>query len=191
MRTTLPAARHANLHFVTPQLAIGGDIDPARADSQMAELDALGITHVIDCRIEWSDQALLARRLPHVSYLHHGIDDNGQTVPATWFETAVAFVDAAGPDAVVLTHCHMGINRGPSLGFAVLLHQGWDPLDAISALRQVRPIAHVWYAGDALLWSHGRAGTDPAPDLGRLAQWREDNPMDVVRIIRGQRERGL
>lgn len=191
MTTTLPAVRHANLNFVTAHLAIGGDIDPARADSQLAELDALGITHVIDCRIEWSDRALFARQLPHVAYLHHGIDDAGQTVPATWFDTAVAFLDAAGPEAVVLTHCHMGINRGPSLGFAVLLHQGWDPIDAISALRQARPIAHVWYAPDALLWHHWRAGSDPAPDLRRLAQWRGDNPMDVVRIIRGQRERGL
>lgn len=101
---TLPA-RHANLHFVTEELAIDGDIDPTWADAQLAELDAPGITRVIDCGIEWNnDEPLFARRLPHVSV---------------------------------------------------------------------------------------RSGTDPQPDLLRLQQWRAGNPMDVVRIIRAQRELGL
>ena len=100
----------------------------------------------------------------------------------------VAWIDAAGPDAVVLTHCHMGINRGPSLGFAVLLHQGWDPVDAIAAIRAARPIANVWYTRDALAWHHTRHGTDPYDDLVRLQAWRLANPLDVVRIIRGARE---
>jgi dual specificity phosphatase 3 len=181
---TLPAARCANLDFVTPRLAIGGDLDPRLAADQLADLDALGITHIVDCRIEWSDEALVARQLPDVGYLHHGIDDAGQAVPAAWFDAAIAWIDAAGPDAVVLTHCHMGINRGPSLGFAVLLHQGWDPVEAIAAIRRARPIAHVWYAADALAWHHLRQGTDPREDLRRLEDWRETHPLDLVRIIR-------
>jgi len=115
------------------------------------------------------------------------MDDAGQQVPFTWFDHAVAWIESAGPDAVVLTHCHMGINRGPSLGFAVLLDQGWDPIEAIAAIRRCRPIAHIWYAGDALRWWHSRQGTDAQDDLARLEQWRADNPLDVVRIIRQQR----
>ena len=187
---TLPVARHANLHFVTATLAIGGDLsqDADLAALQLAELESLGITHVVDCRLEWSDEAVLAEHLPHVAYLHHGMDDAGQDVPAAWFDAAI---DWLPEDAVVLAHCHMGINRGPSLGFAALLHQGWDPLDAIAAIRAARSIANVWYAPDALLWHHRRQGTDPTQDLRRLKQWREDNPLDVVRIIRQQRGLGL
>lgn len=124
MQQTLPQAKHANLHFVTPTLAIGGDIDGYDADlagMQLAEIDALGITHVVDVRIEWNDADAFAFALPHIGYLHHGMDDAGQEVPAEWFERAITWIEAAGPVAVVLTHCHMGINRGPSLGFAVLL----------------------------------------------------------------------
>lgn len=190
MNITLPLARSANLHFVTPTLAVGGDIstlDRELSARQVEELAELGITHVIDCRQEWDDAALFADALPHLAYLHHGMDDAGQKVPAAWFEAAARWVAAAGPDAVVLTHCHMGINRGPSLGFALLLSQGWDAVDAIAAIREARPIANVWYAEDALVWHHGRRGSDPALDISRVEAWRRHNPLDVVRIIRAVR----
>lgn len=191
--STLPAAEIANLHFVTERLAVGGDLsqDVHKAVEQLVELEDLGITHVVDCRLEWSDMDFFAEAQSDISYLHHGMDDAGQNVPAAWFDTAIGWIEQAGPDAVVLTHCHMGINRGPSLGFAVLLHEGWDPVEAIEAIRFARPIANVWYAGDALLWHHGRLGTDPAEDLRRLERWRDDNPLDVVRLIRAQRAAGL
>jgi len=82
----------------------------------------------------------------------------------------------------------MGINRGPSLGFAVLLHQGWDPVEAIAAIRAARPIANVWYASDSLAWHHARHRTEPSADLLRLKAWRAANPLAVVRIIRRVRE---
>ena len=91
---------------------------------------------------------------------------------------------------VVLTHCHMGINRGPSAGYAVLLAMGWDPVEALAAIRSARPIANVWYAGDALEWRLARIGAGPAERRtarARVAQWREENPLDVVRIIRSIR----
>ncbi|MCW2672985.1 MAG: dual specificity protein phosphatase [Frankiales bacterium] len=187
---TLPLVRHANLHFVTPRLAVGGDLHPKplTAADQLNDIDNVGITHIVDCRIEWSDEDLFAENLPHIGYLHHGMDDAGQLVPYEWFDKAIDFIDAAGPDAIVLTHCHMGINRGPSLGYAVLLHWGWDAIEAIAAIRAARPQANVWYAGDALRWHHKRQGTDPSTDLRRLEQWRDDNPLDVVRLIRQARE---
>jgi dual specificity phosphatase 3 len=157
----------------------------------MNELDTFGITHIVDCRIEWNDQGLLAHHLPDIAYLHHGMDDDGQDVPGAWFDEAIAWIDAAGPDAVVLTHCHMGINRGPSLGFAVLLHWGWDPVDAIAAIRKARPQANVWYATDALRWHHTVKGTDPRSDLERLERWREENPLDVIRLLRQDRNLDL
>jgi len=194
---TLPAAEFANLHFVTPTLAVGGDIsadDDDLAVMQFAEISSLGITHIVDVRLEWSDLDAFAESAPHIGYLHHGMDDAGQAVPYDWFEHAVGWVEAAGPEAVVLAHCHMGINRGPSLGFAVLLAQGWDPVEAIAAIRAARPCANVWYAADALTWHQQRTGVDSATAAGRhaaLETWREANPLDVVRIIREQRARGF
>jgi len=193
LQQTLPQAEYANLHFVTPTLAVGGDIDgydDNLAGMQLAEIDAMGITHVVDVRIEWNDADAFSFALPHIGYLHHGMDDAGQAVPAEWFERAVSWIEAAGPDAVVLTHCHMGINRGPSLGFAVLLAQGWDPVEAIAAVRAARPQANVWYAADALVWHHQRTGADAETvrqQHTELAAWREANPLDVVRLIRQQR----
>ena len=195
--TTLPLTQFANCSFVTPNLAVGGDVavdDRHLSRLQLAELLRLGVTHVVDVRSEWSDAELFLHHAPNVRYLHHGMDDVGQRVPAEWFEEAVAWVEAAwrrDPDAVVLSHCHMGINRGPSLGFAVLLAQGWDPVEAISAIRAARPQANVWYAADALEWHHARTGVDPetaAQQRAALAAWREANQLDVVRLIRQIRD---
>ena len=200
MDSDLPLAKLANLHFVTPQLAIGGDLsshDPGLSRLQLIEICELGITHVVDTRLEWSDEQALAESAPQVRYLHHGMDDAGQQVPHAWFEEAVAWVEAAyeqDPEAVVLTHCHMGINRGPSLGFAVLLAQGWDPVEAISAIRAARPQANVWYAADALDWYQARTGVDAETaqqQRDALAAWRDANQLDVIRLVREhERDRG-
>ena len=194
---TLPNAEFANLHFVTPTLAIGGDInadDDDLAGMQFAEICSLGITHIVDVRVEHSDEDVFTHAAPHIGYLHHGMDDAGQAVPPEWFERAVSWIESAGPEAVVLTHCHMGINRGPSLGFAVLLAQGWNPVDAIAGIRAARPCANVWYAADALTWHQQRISVAPAAaaeQQAALEAWRQANPLDVVRIIREQRARGF
>ena len=52
----------ANLHFITDRLATGGDL-PWREDEAVAALEEwrqLGITHVVDNRVEWSDEELVA-----------------------------------------------------------------------------------------------------------------------------------
>jgi dual specificity phosphatase 3 len=200
VHSTLPQAQVANLSFVTPWLAVGGDLDSHDDDvavAQFSEIEQLGITHIVDVRVEWSDADVFAVHAPHIRYLHHGMDDAGQAVPLEWFERAVSWIEsawAADPDAVVLTHCHMGINRGPSLGFAVLLALGWDPVDAICAIRAARPQANVWYAADALTWHQQRTGVDLATAARQhraLRAWRDANPLDVVRLIREQRAKGF
>ena len=81
-------------------------------------------------------------------------------MPAAWFEAEVGRVLAwlEEPDAVVLTHCHMGVNRGPSLGFAVLLGLGLEPVEALRAIQAARPIAYAYYAEDAVEWWIERHG---------------------------------
>lgn len=180
-----------NLNFITSRLATGGDLPeglrPALADLRAWE--ELGITHVVDNRIEWDDSELVARHAPGIRYLHNGVDDIGQEMPDHWFDDGTAFVLAAlsEPDTKVLVHCHMGINRGPSLAYASLLALDWDPIEAMTAIRSVRPIAAVGYAADALDWHHRTRRVSRRTQLdnwNRLEQWHEANPIDVVRIIR-------
>lgn len=55
-----------------------------------------------------------------------GIDDAGHRVPGSWFEDFViwAFAGLEDPEAKLLTHSPMGIDRGPSVGYAVRLGLG-------------------------------------------------------------------
>lgn len=192
---TAPDLVLANAAFVTPRLLVGGDLDQlddALAARQLAELVEAGVTHILDARIEADDTAWVARHAPDVTYLWHGMDDAGQRVPGEWFDLGVDWVleALADPDAVVLAHCHMGINRGPSLGYAVLLALGEDPVEAIAAVRAARPVAAVAYAEDALRWHHDRSGATRAErraDRARLKAWRREFPLDVLRIIAQRR----
>jgi len=186
----LPVLHVANAHFVTSFLAVGGDLayDDALAVQQSVELVVDGgVTHILDVRQEADDSAWWAS-VDGISYLWAGIDDAGQRVPAVWFDHITRWaLDAIADGGVVLTHCHMGINRGPSAGYAALLALGWDPVDALAAIRAARPIANVWYAEDALAWHLDRVGADAGErrtTYARVARWREENPLDVVRIIR-------
>lgn len=191
----LPSLELANASFVTPRLAVGGDLDQwddHLAQCQLGELVGHGVTHVVDVRNEADDHEFVERLTDCVTYLWHGMDDRGQRVPGAWFETAVGWVEEVleDPEAVVLTHCHMGINRGPSLGYAILLAQGVDAVDAIAVVRAARPIAAVAYAEDALRWWHKRSGASAGQrrdDRARLRASREANPLDVVRIIAERR----
>ena len=192
-----PVLSVADAVFVTDQLLVGGDLDTHDdevAAGQLRELVEAGLTHVVDARIEWTDAEWFAELAPQIAYLHHGMDDAGQRVPGEWFDVGVGWaLDAMAAGGKVLAHCHMGVNRGPSLGFAVLLAQGWDPFEALDTIRAARPIAWIAYAEDALRWHHGRLSSAPdafARDRQRLDQWRADNELDLAAVIRKRRSEG-
>ncbi|MEA4944557.1 MAG: dual specificity protein phosphatase [Propionicimonas sp.] len=195
MSTQLPVLEVANAQFVTDRLAVGGDLAPefSLARRQLQELVAAGITHIADLRDEWSDEALVAVWAPQIRYLNHGVEDAGQTIPPDWFEELNSWVsDAlADPDAKVLVHCHMGVNRGPSALLAVMLAQGWKLRDALTAIRTARPIAVIDYADDALAWHLDRAGASAQARAGAtrsLKSWREANHLDLHQVIRQIRQ---
>ena len=186
---------HANASFVTPYLAVGGDLETTSEDvavGQLGELGDAGITHVVDVRVEWNDEEWVRERRADLEYLHLGIDDAGQRVPDEWFDNGVRFaLEAVETGGVVLAHCHMGINRGPSMGFAVLLALGWDAVEALDALHAARPIAFIAYAEDALRWHHGEGTPAFEEDRRRLDDWRRRNHLrleDVMRAVREQEE---
>ena len=182
----------ANANFVTEQLLIGGDLasDEQTAASQLHELLEVGVTHIFDARIEWSDERFVNNLAPRIRYPHLGMDDVGQQVPPEYFDQAVAFINTAiAGGGKVLSHCHMGINRGPSVGFAALLAQGRGPIEALDSIRAAREISWVAYAEDALRWHHGRTRTPEKlnADLARVRRWREVNRLDLARVMRQKR----
>lgn len=166
----------ANISYITDRVWTGGDLPSDLGEEAMladlAEIQKAGITTILDNRIEWTDEEFVRIHAPNLGFLWNGADDVGQVMPDDWFDAGVEFALAAlqNPDAQVLAHCHMGINRGPSMAFAILLAKGMDPIAALIAIRRARPIAAIYYADDALDWWHRRAGT----------------PMAVVRMRRAQ-----
>lgn len=192
---TTSVLRYANASRITTRLWIGGDLDtshPALARVQLDELEGAGITDIVDCRLEWNDRDWVAAAKPDLGYLWLGVDDQGQRMPDAWFMTGTRHIlSRLAAGGTVLTHCHMGINRGPSMGFVTLLALGWDPVEALQRIRQKRPIAHVGYAEDALDWwlrTHNAAQRDRAEAQGQIHQWRRDNRFDVANVIRGIRQ---
>ena len=132
-------------NFVTSRLATGGALGgPADLDA----LAALGITHVIDCRAEFDDGALLAQRF---HYIYAPTADDGQPKPPSWFQPGIVFAMQALAQANthVYAHCAMGVNRGPSMCYAIMRALGWPAAVAMSTIKTARPVAQVRYSGDA------------------------------------------
>ena len=193
-----PAAWWRRLcHVMGTRLVLSGDLDWHRptAQRQVAEWLAAGITHVIDVREEWNDEELVAELAPGLQYFHLGVDDAGQPMEDDWFEAGVtaALQALRDPDSRVLVHCHMGVNRGPSMGFAILLALGFAPRRALEAIVAARPIAVILYASDALNWWHRREGISPSLahlDLRALGEWEQHGRPDADWVLSRIRRAG-
>ena len=154
----------ANITWLTDQVATGGDFsfNHEKAYRQLDELLEMDIDLVIDCRLEaedtdiWSDVG--------VNYLHLPTDDRyGHHIPRDHFDRAVQEAMYVIEDGgKVFIHCHMGVNRGPSTAYAVLLAMGYGPTEAFDLIRAKRPQAGIVYAEDALDAHNWRTGVSPA-----------------------------
>lgn len=132
---------------------ITGRLLTGAAVNSSADVDALaaaGVTHIIDCRAEFDDAMLLSSH-PHMLYLWNGMADDGLPKPATWFGKSFAFAlpALAMPDTKIYAHCAAGINRGPSMAYALMCACGWDGPTALALIKAKRPVAQARYSGDA------------------------------------------
>jgi dual specificity phosphatase 3 len=183
----------ADISCIASRVWTGGDLPSDLGEDEMLDdlvaIQNAGITHILDNRIEWSDEEFIRTHAPELHFLWNGADDMGQPMPDEWFDVGVQFAleGLDDPDAQVLAHCHAGINRGPSMAYAILLATGMEPVAALTAVRRARPIAAIAYDGDALDWWHRRADTPEAEVMRQLAEvdeWHRDNPWDVDQILR-------
>ena len=182
---------HRRLCPVADGVIISGDLheDPDQAVRQLERWGQAGITHVLDTRLEWSDAEFVAEHAPDIVYGWIGSDDDGVAKPDEWFDAGLAFSSEAlsDPEAILLVHCHMGINRGPSMAYRILLESGSKPIEALDAIRDARPIADIGYAGDALNHyhrSHGIPASQRTSDWDRLVVWRYEHRMSRLRLLR-------
>ena len=171
-------------------LWLGGDLDDDDlvARAQLDEWVHLGVEHIVDCREERSDHELVHGIAPWVRYTHVGVDDHGGHQRDEWFEEGVEAALATLVDGgFVYVHCHMGINRGPSMAFAVLLALGWGIREALDALIAARPIVGVIYAADAVRWFGTRNGWDGNEidrGIGTVRAWHVEQDIDIEKVIR-------
>jgi predicted protein tyrosine phosphatase len=169
---------------------LSGDLSPDDTDArrQLAEWEVAGVTHILDVRAECDDLHRVAEWAPHLEYVWLGVDDNGRRQARSWFDHGVgrALDICADPSARLMVHCHMGMNRGPSMGYAILLALGWDPVDALEAIATARPIAAVIYALDALDWWHARIelnAADATRDRAQVTDWLARNRVDTAWVM--------
>jgi dual specificity phosphatase 3 len=164
LNPTLAQPVWANAHRVTEFLLVGGSLHSGDADpgTVLNELRAHGLTHILDCRTEASDAALVARIAPGVIYHQAGTEDEAAGTAEGWFDSGAEFVRQAlqTPGSVVLAHCMLGQARGPSMAYAILLDQGYEPGEALLMILRTRPQARASYAEHALDWHLNRIGAD-------------------------------
>ncbi|MDQ3810421.1 MAG: dual specificity protein phosphatase family protein [Chloroflexota bacterium] len=125
--------KQLNYTQVTPQIAVGG----AFHKRQIKGLRRRGVTAVVDCRLEASDdrEALQAGgiELLHVptpdrhgftfEQMRHGVD---------WV------LDHVGAGGRAFLHCEHGVGRGPLMACAVLVAQGHSAPEALRMVRAAR-----------------------------------------------------
>ena len=190
LRPDNPETLWRELCWVTDQLAVSGDLSSRKehALTQLSAWEEAGITDVFDMRGEADDSEFIHSNSTITSHWF-GVDDNGGTRSDTWFDalTAQALAVLTDPTRRALVHCHMGVNRGPSALYAILLHLGWNHVDALRHIRDARPIAGIIYAADAASWKARRDGLDSETVQSRVddvQSWFGRNPLDIAYVIR-------
>ena len=192
-----PSVWHRRVCHINEWLAVSGDLDTARPEIAAAQLQAWideGITDIIDLRGEWSDKDFVAKHASGINYHYLGTHDDGGWQEDEWFDaglTAIHTVRERGGKALV--HCHMGVNRAPSMAYRMLLDIGHDHIEALEIIREARPIAGIVYAPAAISHHLRAAGIDEATSVERKREvraWLNDNPVDLYWVISPIRQSG-
>jgi protein-tyrosine phosphatase len=127
-----------DISWLTERIAIGGGIWNAE---NMAQVAAVGITHIIDMQIEFDDTALAAKH--DIAVLWNPTDDNFEPKTAELFQPGIDFALAVLEDGrcKLFIHCAAGVHRAPMMALALLGSMGWDLQKAKELIQERRPIA--------------------------------------------------
>jgi protein tyrosine phosphatase (PTP) superfamily phosphohydrolase (DUF442 family) len=129
----IPLPDKLNMSWVTDQLAVGGRVRPTDIHS----LKRVGLTHVVDTRSEYSDDAQ-AMAKEHIELLHLPTPD---TYPLTieQLQQGASWVhERIAQGGRVLIHCEHGVGRSVLLTCAVLVYSGMHAQDALTLVQAKR-----------------------------------------------------
>lgn len=126
------------LKWVTPRLAVSGR-QPLSAQEQLRQA---GITCIINLTIKpdpkWA-----------IQHFDDGEPDDGLPKPPQWFHRGIEIAKHVMANGKLLVHCESGVNRGPSMAYAILLSQGMSPQDARLQVLHSCHISNIRYQADA------------------------------------------
>ena len=127
-----------DIHWVTDKIAVSG----RQPKSAMQEMQRMGIKSVLNLTIRhdpnWPFQTT-----------EDGLPDDGLPKPSAWFGKGIGFVLRAQHQGKVLIHCEAGVNRSPSMAYAVLRAMGRSPIEAADLVLRAVPRANLRYQQDA------------------------------------------
>jgi hypothetical protein len=125
--------KQLNYSDITPQLAVGG----AFRRRQIKNLKHRGVTAVVDCRLEASDDSV-ALQSAGIDFLHLPTLDRHGFTYAQLHEGVDWVLDHLDNDGRAFLHCEHGVGRGPLMACAVLVAQGHGAPEALRLVRTGR-----------------------------------------------------
>lgn len=129
----IPLPDKLNMSWITPNLAVGGRIHP----EDIKALAASGVTHVVDTRSEYRDDAeALAKE--HIELLYLPTADTQPLTSEQMFQGAQWVQERIEQGGRVLIHCEHGVGRSAQLTCAVLIYDGMHAHDALQLVQQKR-----------------------------------------------------
>ena len=129
----LPLPDQLNMSWVTEYLAVGGRVHP----EDIPALARTGVTHVIDTRSEYCDDAeALARE--QIQLLHLPTKDTHPLSVEQLRDGAKWAYEHMQQGGRVLIHCEHGVGRSVLLTCAVLVYAGLSSHEALQLTQQKR-----------------------------------------------------
>lgn len=117
------------------EVIIGPDIYTGNPESAIAEYTHLLEDHrvqiILDCRIEWNDIDFFEDHFgQRAKYVHMPLDDDGKLWSLKTIKKLRKTFDhlMTTHEGPVYVHCHMGVNRGPSVALFLLEWLTWSEL---------------------------------------------------------------
>lgn len=129
----IPLPDQLNMSWITEHLAVGGRVHPG----DIPALAQAGVTHVIDTRSEYCDDAEMMTR-EHIQLLHLPAPDTQPLTIEQLLNGAQWAIEHMKNGGRVLIHCEHGVGRSVLLTCAVLVYGGMSAHEALQLTRKKR-----------------------------------------------------
>ena len=162
--TTKIQGKELNLSRITDQLVVGGSI-PVSAYRRLA---SMGVTAVIDLREEDRDDEAALERLG-IELLYLPATDRYAPSQEQLLQGVEWALPRLAQGGQVYAHCKHGVGRGPLMGLAIMIGQGYNAGEALRLMRSKRwQVAPNDRQLEAVVqfertWAQRRAAREDAP----------------------------